>query len=66
MGASYGDALMAGLAVGLIASPADIKKLIKIKYVTEPNPDTAAVYNKYRPIFKELYQRNKDLMHQLP
>ncbi len=66
VGASYGDALMAGLAVGLIESPKKIKEMIKIKYVTEPNPDTAAVYDKYRPIFKELYQRNKDLMHQLP
>jgi xylulokinase len=66
VGASYGDALMAGIAVGLIESPQKIKEMIKIKYVTEPNPDTAAVYDKYRPIFKELYQRNKDLMHQLP
>ena len=66
VGASYGDALMAGLAVGLIESPKKIKEMIKIKYVTEPNPENAAIYDKYRPIFKELYQRNKDLMHQLP
>lgn len=65
VGASYGDALMAGLAIGAIESPEKIKELVKVKYVVEPDPVKHEQYSKYYEIFKKLYENNKDLMHQL-
>ncbi len=65
IGASYGDALLAGLGVGLIHSTADIKKIIKARFTTEPNEDNHARYEALKPHFKALYERNKDIMHAL-
>lgn len=65
VGASYGDALMAGLALGTIESPYAIKKLIKIKKIIKPNKEKGKQYEQYKKIFKELYENNKDIMHQL-
>lgn len=65
VGASYGDALMAGLAVGVIASTEELQKLIKIRDVIEPNMENHKKYQKYLEMYTELYERNKDLMHQL-
>ena len=65
VGASYGDALMAGLGIGVIDSPEEIRKMVKVKYVTEPDPVKHEQYAKYKRIFNELYERNNDLMHEL-
>lgn len=65
IGASYGDALLAGLGIGLIAKPADIKAMIYHRYAAEPNPVTHAVYEPLKRYFAQLYQRNKDIMHAL-
>ena len=65
IGASYGDALMAGLAVGAISAPEDISELVKIKYITEPDMEKHEKYREYKEIYRELYERNKDLMHRL-
>lgn len=65
IGASYGDALMAGLGAGVIESPDQIKKLVKIKEIIEPDMDKYEQYKKYLNIYQQLYERNKDLMHEL-
>lgn len=65
IGASYGDALMAGLAIGTIRSPDAIKDLVKIKYTVEPDKEQTEIYQKMKKIYSQLYQRNKDLMHEL-
>lgn len=65
IGASYGDALLAGLGVGLIEKPADIKKIIRFKYTKEPNRAHYALYSKRKEDFSALYERNKDIMHSL-
>ena len=65
VGASYGDALFAGLAVGAIASPDDINNIVKIKYTTEPDAANFEKYREYKEIYRELYERSKDLMHRL-
>jgi xylulokinase len=65
VGASYGDALLAGLGIGAISSAREIKKLIKTKYITTPNKDYADIYNKNKRIYKELYGTTKDMMHEL-
>ncbi len=65
VGASYGDAMLAGLGVGIIKSPNDIKKWIKVDYTTEPNPDNRNIYDKYKKYYKELYSLTKHIMHDL-
>jgi len=66
VGASYGDALMAGIAVGAVRSPHAIKEMVQLRYTTQPDPALRPVYDRYREIYRQLYQRTADLMHQLP
>jgi xylulokinase len=62
-GASYGDALLAGLGTGVISKPDDIKKMVKVKEVIEPDFEKTKEYKKYKSVFGELYNRNRDLMY---
>ena len=64
-GASYGDAILAGLGVGIIKSPKEIKEWIKVNYVTEPNVNNEKIYDKYKKFYSELYLSTKDIMHNL-
>lgn len=64
VGASYGDAFLAALAVG------DVKKKDIAAWNPEarriaPSRATRAVYDRQYRIFRELYARNKDLMAEL-
>ena len=65
IGASFGDALLAGLGIGVISSPQVIKDMVKIKYVVEPDPERHAAYAPYKEMYRELYARTKDIMHRL-
>ena len=65
IGASYGDALMAGLGIGAIRCPEDIKDIIKIQKEIIPDDGNKKVYEPMKKIYRELYHRNKDLMHLL-
>lgn len=65
VGASFGDAILAGLGVGLLSSPKEVKNWIKINYVTKPNSEYKDIYNRNRKFYSELYIRNKDIMHNL-
>lgn len=65
IGASYGDALLAGLGTGLIKQPSDIKAMINQRYTTEPNPKNHEIYAPLKQYFAQIYQRNKDIMHAL-
>lgn len=64
-GAAYGDAIMAALASGAYASWDELSKVIEPDLVVEPNMDNHKIYEKEAVIFRELYERNKDLMHEL-
>ena len=64
VGACYGDAFLAALAVG------DVKKKDILAWNPEerriaPNRKNRAVYERQYRVFKELYLRNKDLMAEL-
>ena len=65
IGASYGDALLAGFGIGVFESAADIKKLIKIKYHTEPNLENHKKYESLKVHFASIYEKTKDIMHAL-
>lgn len=61
-GASYGDAFLAGMAVGLFSSYEDISSWIKYDRLIQPDLATRETYSSYYKIYQELYLRNKDLM----
>lgn len=65
IGASYGDAILAGLAIGAIESVKEVKKLSRTKYITTPNKEVEDIYKKYRKIYEDLYQQTKNIMHSL-
>ena len=65
MGASYGDAFLAGLGVGIFSHFTDIKKWMRDMRTITPDLTKMALYEKYYQIYLDLYQRNKDLMHDL-
>lgn len=64
LGASYGDAFLAALAVGL-AQPGDIARWNPVIREIRPDPATRDVYARQEAIFRELYPRTRDLMHAL-
>ncbi|MEO1091267.1 MAG: FGGY-family carbohydrate kinase [Pseudomonadota bacterium] len=59
MGASYGDAFMAALAVGDVRRE-DIRSWNPVQDRIEP--EAVPAYDRQYPIFKDLYLRTKDLM----
>ncbi|MEO6608609.1 MAG: FGGY-family carbohydrate kinase [Aestuariivirga sp.] len=64
MGASYGNAFLGGLAVGDV-SRGDILNWNPPEKRIAPNPANKILYEKSYQIFRELYERNMDLMARL-
>jgi xylulokinase len=60
-GASYGDAFLAALGVGA-ASPGDIGAWNRTARRVLPSKANRGVYARHYRIFRELYQRNRDMM----
>jgi xylulokinase len=61
VGASYGDAFIAALAVG-DAKPADIRDWNPVAREIVPNATLKSVYDKQYRTFRELYPRTRELM----
>ena len=64
MGASYGDAFLAALAVGDVQL-SDIKTWNPVASEFIANKDNAEIYRKQYGVFRNLYVRNRDLMKEL-
>jgi xylulokinase len=64
-GASYGDAFLAGLAVGVIPSYDRITSWVKYDRVIQPDISRFDLYSKYYRIYTNLYQKNKGFMSEL-
>lgn len=62
IGASYGDALLAGIAVGLVESAADWNPIATI---VKPDPDSQALYDRLYTIYKDLYPATRSAAHAL-
>ena len=62
IGASYGDALMAGIGVGLL--PPDTDWMSDPRTI-EPNPETQDVYDALFGGFQQLYPSTRDVVHLL-
>ncbi len=65
IGASYGDAFLAGRGIGLFNDLTEIKKWVKVKETVSPNAETSPQYDFYYRLFRELYENTKALMHDL-
>ncbi len=64
VGASYGDAFLAGLATGLVRR-GDLKTWVGETRVLEPDPDLAGRYDDLFESYKELYAATRSLVHRL-
>jgi xylulokinase len=64
VGASYGDAFLAAMGVGL-AGLGDIERWNPVVREIQPDPSLRDLYHRQEAVFRELYPRTKDLMHAL-
>jgi xylulokinase len=64
MGASYGDAFLAALAVGDVKAQ-DIKAWNPVISEIVSNTEHTESYRRHYRVFRELYDRNRDLMKDL-
>lgn len=62
LGASYGNAFLAGYAAGLFENPEDIRQWVDVAKRVEPDKDPAETYAALMKIYLQLYNRTADLM----
>jgi xylulokinase len=62
IGASYGDAFLAGLGIGLFTSTAEAGRWVQIKETIRPVAAAHAAYERYYRIYRQLYEKNAGLM----
>lgn len=65
VGAAYGDALMAALGVGLFQSFSQLGQVISTARTYVPDMEKHSQYEPYYQMYCQLYEQNKQLMHQL-
>jgi xylulokinase len=65
IGASYGDAFMAAVGVGLYDDLTEVTEWVNLKHRIRPEPTASGEYELSYRIFRGLYDRTKDLMHTL-
>ncbi|WP_225429839.1 FGGY-family carbohydrate kinase [Deinococcus detaillensis] len=64
IGASYGDAFLAGLVSGRLHRD-DLKTWVKADRLIQPDESKRALYDKKFELFKQLYTQTKGIVHQL-
>ncbi len=65
IGASYGDAFLAGVGVGLFTGTAQAAEWVKIEQVVQPQPRARQQYEEYYRIYRDLYTNTAPLMSRL-
>ncbi|MRR32036.1 carbohydrate kinase, partial [bacterium] len=65
IGASYGDAFLAAVGVGLYPDLTQIRQWVKVKEVVKPGEANRSTYDFNYQIFRQLYPATQDLMHRL-
>ena len=65
IGASYGDAFMAGVGAGLFKDLKEINRWVKNKKIVTPDPAAHRKYATNYKIFRTLYDSTKSIMHEL-
>ena len=64
VGASYGDAFLAGLATGALTR-ADLDRWVQPGPPVTPDPATRAEYDRLYGLYRELYPATRDIVHAL-
>lgn len=64
IGAAYGDAFLAGVAVGVIENRKDIEHWIDQKGVIQPQSENCLLYNEIFYQYRSLYRSLRGMMHQ--
>jgi xylulokinase len=64
IGASYGDAFLAGLAAGKL-SYADLDGWVRVSDEIKPNPQHRSTYDALYQDYRRLYQQTRDIAHHL-
>jgi len=65
IGACYGDALLAAMAIGYYNGYDELAATIKPGQCYKPSNERHQVYKKYQAVYDKLYIATKDLMHRL-
>ena len=65
IGASYGDAFLAGVGVGVFSGTKEIRRWVRPKRTISPESSAHAVYNGYYRLYGELYQETAGTMRAL-
>jgi xylulokinase len=65
IGASYGDAFLAGIGVGMFAATRDVGSWVKIRNIVRRHPDARRLYDDRYAIYRDLYKQTKELMRRL-
>ncbi len=66
IGASYGDAFLAGIAVGLVPTLDALRSTwVRGTRVVTPDLEKAAIYERGYQLYLQLYERTRDLVHAL-
>lgn len=64
VGASYGDAFLAGLAAGVLTR-SDLDQWVQTEQVIAPDPDAQKLYQPFYEDYLNLYQQTRDIVHRL-
>lgn len=64
IGASYGDAFLAGLAAGKVQRE-DLDTWVKPEHTIQPDESRRALYDDQFELYKQLYSQTKSLVHRL-
>jgi xylulokinase len=64
IGASYGDAFLAGLVAGILNKD-DLNSWVKPAYIIEPDPERSQQYQPFYRNYLSLYGATKDIVHDL-
>ena len=62
IGASYGDAFLAGIGVGLFSGTAEAQRWVRPGETIRPNEKNWAVYDAGYALYRDLYEQTKDSM----
>jgi xylulokinase len=65
IGASYGDAFLAGIGAGLFRGTAEIRRWVRYRETLRPDVSARAVYDGFYRIYRELHRRNAELMREI-
>lgn len=60
---AYGDAMMAAVGCGQLRDFTSLRKALPMGTTLQPNARNHTLYTDRYPMFRELYLRNRDLMH---